>query len=212
MRQKLGLVVLVSGSGSNLQAIIDRAQSGEINIEVIGVISDKASAFGLERAAKAGIATAILEATPGEGREEYDRRLLNLVEEQFSADLVVLAGFMRILSDHFVNHFLGRMLNIHPSLLPKYRGLHTHQRALEAGDSEAGCSVHFVTPELDSGPLIIQQRVPIEKGDTPESLASRVLKQEHQIYSQAIGWFADGRLKCIDGQARLDGQPIVIGV
>jgi phosphoribosylglycinamide formyltransferase-1 len=188
-RESLSVVVLISGSGSNLQAIID----AELPITIRAVISNRADAYGLTRAEQAGIPTAVLDHRGFPDRESYDAALRELIDS-YRPGLLVLAGFMRILSDGFVRHYEGRMINIHPSLLPKYRGLDTHARAIAAGDAEAGCSVHFVTPELDSGPIIIQARVTIRDGDTPETLAARVLEQEHRIYPEAIRKFAEGEL------------------
>jgi len=188
------IVVLISGGGSNLQAIIDATQDGRIRGKITAVISNKADAYGLERANKANIPTRILDHREYQDRESFDAALGDLIEE-FQPSLIILAGFMRILTEDFVRRFEGRMLNIHPSLLPKYRGLHTHKRALEAGDDIHGASVHFVTPELDGGPAILQAEVPIIEGDTPESLASRVLEQEHVIYPLVASWFTDGRVR-----------------
>lgn len=187
--KKLPIVVLISGSGSNLQSIIDAAVS-DMPVDIRAVISNRPDAYGLTRASEAGIATAVLENGNFADRESYDAALQELIDS-YSPELVVLAGFMRILSDAFVRHYEGRMMNIHPSLLPKYRGLHTHARALEAGDKVAGCTVHFVTAELDAGPIITQARVPVVDGDTPETLAARVLKEEHRIYPEAIRQFAE---------------------
>ncbi len=188
-RERLPIVVLISGSGSNLQSIIDAG----LPIKIRAVISNRADAYGLTRAEAAGIPTAVLDHKGFADRESYDAALQRLIDS-YQPKLLVLAGFMRILSDGFVRHYEGRMMNIHPSLLPKYRGLNTHARAIEAGDKEAGCSVHFVTPELDAGPIIIQARVPIQEEDTPETLAARVLEQEHRIYPEAIRRFAEGEL------------------
>lgn len=202
------VVVLLSGTGSNLQALIDSiglASDADHPARISAVISNRADALGLQRARNAGIATQVLEHTGFEGREAFDAALVALIDS-FDADLVVLAGFMRILSPAFVRHYQGRLLNIHPSLLPKYKGLHTHQRALDAGDAEHGCSVHFVTEELDGGPLVVQAVVPVAAQDTPQTLAQRVHAQEHQIYPLAVRWFAEGRL-CLDEQgAMLDGK------
>ncbi|EKT4466884.1 phosphoribosylglycinamide formyltransferase [Pseudomonas putida] len=201
------VVVLLSGSGSNLQALIDANRGDDSPVRIRGVISNRADAYGLQRAQAAGIETAVLAHGDFEGREAFDTALMALIDG-FEPDLVVLAGFMRILSGGFVRHYQGRLLNIHPSLLPKYKGLHTHQRALEAGDAEHGCSVHFVTEELDGGPLVVQAVVPVEPGDTPDSLAQRVHRQEHQIYPLAVRWFAEGRLRLGEQGALLDGQPL----
>lgn len=186
------IVVLISGSGSNLQAIMDSIDSGRINGRISAVISNKDGVFGLERARKAGIATEVLNHKQFDSREQFDAAMVELIDS-YAADFVVLAGFMRILTPEFVRHFQGRMLNIHPSLLPKYKGLHTHQRALEAGDSEHGCTVHFVTEELDGGPLLVQGAVSINPDDTEESLQQKVHKVEHQIYPLAVEWLCADR-------------------
>ncbi len=188
------LVILLSGSGSNLQAFIEARARGELPATLAAVISNKPAAFGLTRAREAGIPTAVVEHHRFESREHFDAELMRVIDG-FRPDLVILAGFMRILTPGFVRHYAGRLLNIHPSLLPKYPGLHTHARALEAGDREAGATVHFVTEELDGGPPVIQARVPILPGDTPETLATRVLSKEHIIYPLAVRWFAEGRLQ-----------------
>lgn len=205
--KKLPLVILISGSGSNLQAIIDSAQQGNIPVEIRAVISNKADAYGLERARLAGIETRVLDHKQFESREAFDRALMAMIDE-YQPGLVALAGFMRILTNEFVEHYLGRMLNIHPSLLPDYRGLNTHARALEDKQPQHGATVHFVTPELDGGPLILQAQVPVLANDDPETLARRVLEQEHIIYPRVIGWFAVGRLQLQDHQAVFDGQPL----
>lgn len=201
------VVVLLSGSGSNLQALIDSCQSQDSPVRIRAVVSNRADAYGLQRAAAAGIDSVVLEHTQFDGREAFDAALMARIDG-FAPDLVVLAGFMRILSGDFVRHYQGRLLNIHPSLLPKYKGLHTHRRALEAGDAEHGCSVHFVTEELDGGPLVVQAVVPVVPDDTVESLAQRVHRQEHLIYPLAVRWFAEGRLRLGEQGALLDGQPL----
>lgn len=200
------VVVLISGSGSNLQALIDSLNT-DSPAQICAVISNRADAFGLQRAAKAGIATQVLDHKAFADREAFDGALIEAIDA-YQADLVILAGFMRILTPGFVTHYTGRLLNIHPSLLPKYKGLHTHQRALEAGDAEHGCSVHFVTEELDGGPLVVQAVVPVMADDTPETLAGRVHVAEHQIYPLAMHWFAQGRLRLDESGCRLDGQPL----
>ncbi|CAI8856957.1 MULTISPECIES: phosphoribosylglycinamide formyltransferase [Pseudomonas] len=201
------VVVLLSGTGSNLQALIDNTRTGDSPVRICAVISNRADAYGLQRAKDAGIATAVLDHKAFDGREAFDTALVELIDG-YQPQLVVLAGFMRILSAGFVRHYQGRLLNIHPSLLPKYKGLHTHQRALEAGDAEHGCSVHFVTEELDGGPLVVQAVIPVELDDTPERLAQRVHSQEHLIYPLAVRWFAEGRLRLGEHGALLDGQPL----
>lgn len=202
----LRVLVLISGGGSNLQALID-AQS-EAPYRIVAVISNEADAFGLERARRAGIPAEVLSHRAFADRGAYDRALADLID-RYAPGLVVLAGFMRILTPGFVARYAGRMMNIHPSLLPKYRGLHTHQRALEAGEQEHGASVHFVTDELDGGPLIIQAPVPVRPDDDAESLAARVLTREHRIYPQAVRWFAEGRLRLgEDGRPVLDGRSL----
>ena len=199
------VVVLLSGTGSNLQALIDSDDVKASPANIRAVISNRADAYGLQRAKDAGIDTRVLDHKAFEGREAFDAALIEVIDE-FKPQLVVLAGFMRILSADFVRHYQGRLLNIHPSLLPKYKGLHTHQRALEAGDGEHGCSVHFVTEELDGGPLVVQAVIPVESDDSPHSLAQRVHAQEHRIYPLAVRWFAEGRLSLDEQGALLDGQ------
>lgn len=197
------IVVLISGNGSNLQAIIDACEQKRINGTIRAVFSNKADAFGLERAREAGIPQHALAASQFASREAFDRELMHEIDA-YAPDVVVLAGYMRILSAEFVQHYQGKLLNIHPSLLPKYPGLHTHRQALENGDSEHGTSVHFVTEELDGGPVILQAKVPVFDGDDEEEIASRVQVQEHAIYPLVVGWFLDGRLKMQDNHAWLD--------
>ncbi|MEK1942643.1 MAG: phosphoribosylglycinamide formyltransferase [Pseudomonas sp.] len=199
------VVVLLSGSGSNLQALIDDIQRGESPARISAVISNRSDAFGLERAKAAGIATHVLDHKTYPDRESFDTALMALIDS-CQPQLVLLAGFMRILSGAFVRHYEGRLLNIHPSLLPKYKGLHTHQRALDAGDAEHGCSVHFVTEELDGGPLVVQAVVPVRADDSAQSLANRVHAQEHQIYPLAVRWFATGDLRLGNEGAMLKEQ------
>ena len=201
------VVVLISGSGSNLQALIDSVAHDGNPARIAAVICNRAGAFGLERAKQAGITTELLDHKQFDGREAFDAALIQAIDAH-QPDLVVLAGFMRILTPGFVQHYSGRLLNIHPSLLPKHKGLHTHQRAIEAGDSEHGCSVHFVTEELDGGPLVVQAVLPVMADDTAESLARRVHQQEHQIYPLAVRWFAEGRLRLGAQGAMLDGLPL----
>ncbi|QDX30717.1 phosphoribosylglycinamide formyltransferase [Dickeya poaceiphila] len=201
------IVVLISGQGSNLQALIDACQHGRIAGRITAVFSNNPDAFGLERARDAGIAAHAL--LPGDyaSRADFDEALAAEIET-YQPDVVVLAGYMRILSAGFVARFLGRMLNIHPSLLPKYPGLHTHRKALENGDSEHGTSVHFVTEELDGGPIILQARVPIFPDDTEQDIQERVQTQEHSIYPLVVSWFLSGRLTLRDNQAWLDGEVV----
>ncbi|MFF7708655.1 phosphoribosylglycinamide formyltransferase [Pseudomonas sp. NPDC007930] len=208
MPRTCNVVVLLSGTGSNLQALLDSSQAPGNPAQISAVVSNRADAYGLQRAEAAGVPTAVLSHTDYDGRDAFDAALISAIDG-YSPDLVVLAGFMRILTPGFVRHYQGRLLNIHPSLLPQYKGLHTHRRVLEAGDAEHGCTVHFVTEELDGGPLVVQAVVPVDSGDTPDTLAHRVHAQEHQIYPLAVRWFAEGRLTLAgSGQVHLDGQPL----
>ncbi len=200
------VVVLISGSGSNLQALID-AQQQQLPIEIAGVISNKPGVLGLERAEKAGIDHQVLNHKDYDSRETFDEQLIVAIDS-YKPDLVVLAGFMRILTADFVRHYEARLLNIHPSLLPKYQGLNTHQRALDAGDTCHGVTVHFVTEELDGGPPIIQAIVPIIEGDNAASLAKRVQGQEHIIYPMAVEWFATQRVQLNGTQVLLDNETL----
>ncbi len=202
---KLPVIILISGSGSNLQAIIDQTNAGFLPIQVQLVISNEPTAYGIQRAQQVGIATQILEHRNFTTRQAYDNALLELIAP-YDPELIVLAGFMRILTSNFVARYQGRMLNIHPSLLPKYPGLNTHARVLAAGDTVHGASVHFVTEMLDGGPIIIQAEVPVMPDDSPETLAARVLVKEHLIYPQAIKWFAEGRLALASQGVLLDKQ------
>ena len=199
--------VLVSGNGSNLQALMDACAAGRIQGELVGVLSNRPDAFALERAKAAGIATQVLSNQAFSDRDSYDAALIQALET-WQPDLLVMAGFMRILTPAFVQHFAGRMLNIHPSLLPKYQGVKTHARAIAAGDTVHGATVHFVTEELDGGPIVLQARVPIFPEDDVSSLAERVLSQEHQLYPLVVNWFCQQRLRMQDGQAWLDGQQL----
>jgi len=200
-------VVLISGSGSNLQSLIDKSK--DINLEISCVISNNPNAYGLKRAKKANIETKILDHNEFSSRESYDNSLKEIIEK-FNPEVIILAGFMRILTANFVNHFLGRVLNIHPSLLPKYPGLHTHQRAIDAGDKVHGVSVHFVTPELDGGPIIAQKKIEVYLDDDADSLSKRLLKEEHIIYPGVVQWFAQGRLMLKDNMAYLDKKLICL--
>ncbi len=198
------IVVLISGSGSNLQAIIDACKTPNYPGQVVAVISNKADAYGLTRAQNSAIAHHVLSHKAYDCREDYDQALIAQIDS-YQADLVVLAGFMRILTPAFVQHFSGKLLNIHPSLLPKYQGLNTHQRAIDAGDTEHGVSVHFVTEELDGGPVILQAKVPIFAGDDADILASRIHEQEHRIYPLVVKWFCNERVQMVGDKAVLDG-------
>jgi phosphoribosylglycinamide formyltransferase-1 len=199
------IVVLISGSGTNLQAIIDACTDVEFPGSVVGVVSNKADAYGLTRAKDADIATLALSHKSFDSREAYDIELINKIDE-FKPDIIVLAGFMRILTPTFVEHFQGKLVNIHPSLLPKYQGLNTHQRAIDAGDKEHGVSVHFVTEELDGGPVILQAKVPVFDEDNSDDLAARVHEQEHRIYPLVVKWLCENRLSMSNDKAILDGN------
>jgi phosphoribosylglycinamide formyltransferase-1 len=201
------IVVLISGSGTNLQALIDACKTNDYPGEIVGVLSNKADAYGLTRAENAGITTAAISHINFDSRESYDQALISKID-QFKPDVVVLAGFMRILTPAFVQHYQGKLLNIHPSLLPKYQGLNTHQRAIDAGDQEHGVSVHFVTEELDGGPVILQAKVPIFDGDEADDLASRVHEQEHRIYPLVVKWFCNGRVVMHNEKAMMDNQEL----
>ena len=199
------VVVLISGRGSNMEALIRARDAGELPITIAAVISNRPDAAGLETAAKAGIVTHFVDHKGFPDRAAFDAALAECIDE-FAPDLVILAGFMRILSDGFVRHYAGRLLNIHPSLLPAFPGLHTHRRALEEGVRIHGCTVHFVTPTLDHGPVVVQAAVPVLDSDDEASLAARVLAQEHRIYPLAVRWFAEGRLALEGGRVRLAAE------
>lgn len=197
------IVILISGRGSNMVALIDAAASGTLPVRVAAVLANRPDAKGLEVAAAAGVVTRVVDHRLYRDRESFDAAMAEAIDA-YSPDLVVLAGFMRILSDGFVAHYEGRLINIHPSLLPSFPGLHTHQRALDDGVRVHGCTVHFVTPTLDHGPIVVQAAVPVLDGDDATVLAARVLEQEHRIYPLAVRWFAEGRLRLEDGRVRLD--------
>lgn len=201
------IVVLISGSGTNLQAIIDACEAGEINGEIYAVISNKASAYGLERAKKHSIAAHTIEHNQYPDRQSFDAELANTIDK-YQPDLIVLAGFMRILSEGFVARYVGKMLNIHPSLLPKYPGLNTHQRAIDNGDSEHGVSIHFVTAELDGGPIVIQSKVNIEATDSVDSLQQKVAEKEWIIYPLVVKWFCSNELIFANEEVMLHGQKL----
>lgn len=204
-------VILISGRGSNMEALIAARAAGALPVDIAAVISNRPDAAGLATAAAAGIAVRCIDHKACAGRDAFDAALAACIDS-FAPDLVVLAGFMRILSDGFVHHYAGRLMNIHPSLLPAFPGLHTHRRALEEGVRIHGCTVHFVTPTLDHGPVIIQAAVPVLDGDDEETLAARVLRQEHRIYPQAVRWFAEGRLRLVGDRVRLAGEEAGGGV
>lgn len=203
----LRTAVLISGTGTNLQAIIDAVSAARLTIDLHVVLSDRADAAGLERGQKAGILTRVVDYQAIGDREQADLELASELES-LSPELIVLAGFMRILPASIVNIYRGRMLNIHPSLLPKHRGLHTYRKAIEAGDAWHGSTVHYVTPELDAGPSIIQYKVPIHFGESEISLTQRVQRGEYVIYPRAIGWIADGRLELKGRSVWLDNAPL----
>ena len=199
------IVILISGRGSNMEALIAARDAGQLPVDIAAVISNRPDAMGLETAARAGITAHFIDHKAFAGREAFDAALAECIDS-FTPDLVVLAGFMRILSDGFVRHYAGRLMNIHPSLLPSFPGLHTHRRALEEGVRIHGCTVHFVTPTRDHGPVIIQAAVPVLDRDDEASLAARVLRQEHRIYPQAVRWFAEDRLHLENGRVRLAAE------
>lgn len=204
---RLPIVILISGRGSNMRVIAERAANGELPVTVSAVISDQPEAAGLATAAAMGIPIQVVTPRSFADRASFDAALADLVS-QYRPGLVVLAGFMRILTGRFIAPFADRIFNIHPSLLPHYRGLHTHRRVLQAGDTRHGASVHFVTEELDGGPTIIQACVAVQPGDDEARLSARVQQQEHRIYPKAIEWFARGRLQLRDGAAWMDGKPL----
>lgn len=195
-------VVLISGRGSNLTALLAAADAGQLRARIVGVISNRPGALGLQSAAAQGIVTRVVDHRQFAERAQFDAALAEAIDA-FNPQLVILAGFMRILGETFVRHYQGRLLNIHPSLLPAYPGLDTHRRALADGVRIHGCTVHFVTPALDHGPVIIQAAVPVLDDDDEATLAARVLAQEHRIYPQAVRWFAEGRLQLQDSRVRL---------
>ena len=201
------IVVLISGSGSNLQALIEAQSHDRLGGEIAAVISNVPDAYGLKRARDAGIDAVALPHREYDNREAYDGALIKVIERH-EPDLVVLAGFMRILSPRFVQRFIGRVINIHPSLLPAYQGLDTHARALADGVAEHGCSVHFVTEELDSGPVVIQAALDVAEDDTPATLKDKVHAREHLILPIAVNWFLQGRLRYAGQSVTMDGTPL----
>ena len=206
-RPPLRLAVLISGRGSNMATIARAGIDGTLNAQSVLVLSDRADAAGLGVARNLGVEAQVVAWRGAAGRDEFERALAEAIDAS-KPDLVVLAGFMRVLSKAFVERYAGRMLNIHPSLLPRYRGLHTHRRVLEASDSEHGASVHFVTAELDGGPVALQSKVQVAAGDTEASLQARVQATEHIIYPRVIGWIAAGRLAAHGDRVWLDGKPL----
>ena len=199
-------VVLISGNGSNLQSIIDNASGIDLNISC--VISSNSDAYGLKRAEKAGIATAVIDHQLFDSRFKADKEIMKVIDDS-RAVVIILAGYLRILSPEFIEKYIGKILNIHPSLLPKFKGLNTHQRAIDAAEKIHGASVHFVTEELDGGPIIAQSSVEIDSTDNAKSLASKVLNKEHILYPKIIHWYTQGKIKLIDNQnVQLDGQII----
>jgi len=202
---KASLVVLISGGGSNLQAVIDAIKNGQLDAEIKAVISNQADAFGLERAKKANIETHIIDHREYPDRESFDQAVIQIIDP-LKPELVILAGFMRILSDTFIDHYQHRLINIHPSLLPKYKGLNTHQLAIDNHDTVHGASVHYVSHELDSGPVVIQAEVPVLATDDAQSLAARILKEEHKIFPMAIKMHVEGHISFDGKQVRLDDK------
>lgn len=193
------IVILISGRGSNMEAILRKVAAGDLPVRVAAVIANRPDAEGLQTAAAHDVPTRVVDHTAFAGRAAFDAELQAVIDA-YAPDLVVLAGFMRILSEAFVRHYAGRLLNIHPSLLPAFPGLHTHRRALQEGVRVHGCTVHFVTPELDHGPVVVQAVVPVLDADDEARLAARVLQQEHQVYPMAVRWFVEDRLQLVDGR------------
>ena len=206
-RSKKRVAVLISGRGSNMTALIEAAKAQDYPVEIALVLSNRPEAAGLERAHAAGIATAIVDhAAHGKDREAFERDMTAVLDAH-RVELVCLAGFMRLLTPWFVRRWQGRLINIHPALLPAFKGLDTHARALAAGAKFHGASVHFVVPDMDSGPIIVQGKVPVRADDTAETLAARVLAVEHRIYPQALALVAEGRARMVDGRCMIDGNP-----
>jgi len=201
----LNVVVLISGGGSNLQALIQDSQIAETPYQIVGVISNCADAGGLQHAQRAGIASQVIDHKNFAGRQAFDQAMTQQIDA-WQPDLVLLAGFMRILTDDFVNHYLGRMINIHPALLPNYAGLNTHQRVIDAGETYHGASVHYVIPELDAGPVILQARLELTANETANELGARVLKIEHRIYPQSVRWIAEGCVRFEKNHVYLNGE------
>lgn len=207
----ISVVILISGRGSNMASLLAAVDSGALAVRITAVLSNRPDAQGLATAAACGVPTRVVDHRQFAAREDFDAALAAAIDT-FAPDLVVLAGFMRILGDRFVRRYAGRLINIHPSLLPAFPGLHTHRRALDEGVRIHGCTVHFVTPELDHGPVIVQAAVPVLDADDEATLAARVLAQEHQVYLLAVRWFAEGRLCLQGGRVALDAQQDGAGV
>jgi phosphoribosylglycinamide formyltransferase-1 len=207
VNRRARIVVLISGRGTNMRALVERSGDPAMGYEVAAVLADRPDAAGLAIARDLGVPAHLVAADKSISRARYDQQLAAAIEP-YAPTLIVLAGFMRILSPEFVARYEGRILNIHPALLPKYPGLHTHRRALEAGDEQHGATVHFVTAELDAGPAVIQARLRVEPGDDAQSLSARVQVLEHRIYPLAVRWFCSGRLRYAEGRAWLDGAPL----
>jgi phosphoribosylglycinamide formyltransferase-1 len=205
------IVILISGRGSNMESLLAAVASGALPVRIAGVLANRPDAKGLVTAAAQGVPTGVVDHKQFADREAFDMAMAEAID-RFAPDLVVLAGFMRILTDGFVRRYAGRLVNIHPSLLPSFPGLHTHRQALEEGVRIHGCTVHFVTPALDHGPVIVQAAVPVLDDDDEASLAARVLTQEHQVYPLAVRWFAEGRLRLVDGRVLLSATQDATGV
>lgn len=203
----INIVVIISGSGTNLQAIIDQIACGELNARIAAVISNKKDAYGLTRAEANNLSTEIIDHKAFDSRESFDEMLASIID-LYSPDLIVLAGFMRILTPAFVNRYHGKMLNVHPSLLPKYKGVNTHQRVLDANEAEHGSSIHFVTEELDGGPVVLQATLDVAETKNVDELTQRVQNMEYIVYPAVINWFAEGRLKLIDNKVLFDDEPL----
>jgi phosphoribosylglycinamide formyltransferase-1 len=206
-RPRLRIGVLISGRGSNMQAVARACRDGRIHGDITIVIGDRDEAAGVEIARELGLNATVVPWKAFPDRTAFERALTDVLEKH-GAEVVVLAGFMRVLTPEFTQAFAGRLINIHPALLPKYRGLHTHRRCLEAGDAQHGASVHFATAELDGGPVILQSRLDVKPGESENELAARVLTTEHVILPRVLGWLADGRLTWRDGRGWLDGKPL----
>ncbi len=211
MKEPLRIGVLVSGSGSNLQSIIDHIEKGKLRAEIRIVLSNNPEAYALERAKKHGLSCAVMRHEDYPDREDFDRKMIEILRS-FNTDLVVMAGFMRVLTPLFLKAFPMKVLNIHPAILPSFQGLHGQQKAFDYGVKFSGCTVHFADEGVDTGPIIVQAVVPVDDRDTDETLAGRILKEEHRIYPQAIQWYAEGRLEVIGRKVRVKDHPSLSGV